>query len=212
MLGVSTTSRGDDKSTISRFLSEYFLSTTPIGLHRKLLKGGVSNGPSKNPLSTSVFSSEVTMSGWSSAEWRFRQINDASGGLRMPLSKPSLRPVIRYFTKSGSGCRVSSFSKASILIGVEAQRPSQVCLLVSFLEQLNALWLGWWQNRHTWEKLHICLVQPFWELKLLHSSFPWTVTLRRPILSCVALPELDGWDVDDVKLPWKLFACDLWPL
>jgi hypothetical protein len=45
---------GVDKSTIKRFILEYFLSATPIELTRYTGKGGVANGPNKYPLSTTI--------------------------------------------------------------------------------------------------------------------------------------------------------------
>ncbi len=44
---------GADRSIIKRFFPENFLVATPIGLMRKVSKGGVSKGPIMKPDSTS---------------------------------------------------------------------------------------------------------------------------------------------------------------
>ncbi len=54
---------GDDRSIIRRFLPKNFLVATPIGLMRKTLKGGLSNGPIMKPDLTSFFMRSSTISG-----------------------------------------------------------------------------------------------------------------------------------------------------
>ncbi len=65
---------GEDKSMISRFLPENFLVAMPMGLMRKILKGGSSKGPIMKPDLTSFAMRSFTVSGSARADWRLLQM------------------------------------------------------------------------------------------------------------------------------------------
>ncbi len=61
---------GDERSIMRRFLPENFLVATPMGLTRKMLKGGTGKGPIMKFASISFLIRVSTVSGSVRADWR----------------------------------------------------------------------------------------------------------------------------------------------
>ena len=70
------------------------------------------------PLSSSVWINSLVDSGCLFAESKLPHSSDCSGKYVSPVSKPQVNPSMRYFTKSLSGCLVSSFSSWVTLTGL----------------------------------------------------------------------------------------------
>lgn len=92
-----------------------------MGLTLYFVNGGVSNGPCKNPFSTSLLRRSSTIWGLEIADRRFRHSLLGISVLLIIVSKPWRRPSHRYFTKLESGCNFNSNSRRSTLTGVETE-------------------------------------------------------------------------------------------
>ncbi len=94
---------GDERSIMRRFLPENFLVATPMGLTRKMLKGGTGKGPIMKFASIYFLIRISTDSGSVSADWRLGQMRLSEGRFPTPGWKPCERPDSKYLVKCGSG-------------------------------------------------------------------------------------------------------------
>lgn len=79
---------GEERSMMSRFLPEYLRVATPMGLMRKVGKGGEEKGPIMKPFLTSFWRRERTVSGSVVADKRLWQVWLAEGSVMSPGEKP----------------------------------------------------------------------------------------------------------------------------
>ncbi len=94
---------GDERSIMRRFLPENFLVATPMGLTRKMLKGGTGKGPIMKFASISFLIRVSTVSGSVRADWRLGHMRLSEWRFPTPGWKPCESPDSKYLVNCGSG-------------------------------------------------------------------------------------------------------------